>query len=82
MQQIKYEVVLERIQECVASHLCVGNDEVLPDTTFESLGADSLDHVEIITALEDTFGIGIPDNVAEEFKTSRQAADWLADKVP
>jgi acyl carrier protein len=52
-------------------------DDVTDEATLEDLGADSLDHVEIIIAIEDEFGIDINDDEAEKIETVAQAIDHI-----
>jgi acyl carrier protein len=52
-------------------------EEIQEDSTIESLGADSLDRVEIIMSLEEKFGIEINDEEAEKLSTVRQAVDYV-----
>lgn len=52
--------------------------EITDATTFADLGADSLDHIEIVVALEDAFDVECPDEVADELKTVGQLVDFLA----
>ncbi len=57
----------QRIRKIVAEKLNVGEDQVTPQASFiEDLGADSLDTVELLMALEEEFGIDIPDEEAEK----------------
>lgn len=60
----------QRIRKIVAEKLNVGEDQVTPQASFiEDLGADSLDTVELVMALEEEFGIDIPDEEAEKIGT-------------
>lgn len=63
--------MFEKIKEIIAEQLGIDNaDTITLDTSLiEDLEADSLDAVEVIMALEDEFGIEIPDEEAENFKT-------------
>ncbi|MCL2740389.1 MAG: acyl carrier protein [Oscillospiraceae bacterium] len=68
----------EQIQAMVAEQLGVDADKVTPDASFiEDLGADSLDLVEFIMALEEEFDIEIPDEDAAEMKTVADAIAYL-----
>ena len=58
-----------RVREIIAAHLCQPIDEVTDDATFVDLKADSLDGVELAMALEDDFGIIIPDGDIESART-------------
>ena len=60
----------ERLIEIIAKQLGVDEDNVTPDASFmEDLGADSLDTVELVMALEEEFEIEIPDSDAEKIQT-------------
>ncbi len=63
--------MFERIKEIIAEQLGIDNADTitLETSLIEDLEADSLDAVEVIMALEDEFGIEIPDEEAEHFKT-------------
>ncbi|MBO4667601.1 MAG: acyl carrier protein [Bacilli bacterium] len=63
-------MVFEKVQKIVAEQLNVELDKVQMETSFlEDLNADSLDQVELIMAVEDEFGIEVPDEVAQEIRT-------------
>ncbi len=70
--------VFERVKEIVAKQLGAEDEAITPEATFvEDLGADSLDIVELIMALEEEFGIEIPDDKAEAIKTVQSAVDYI-----
>ena len=70
--------VEERVKEIIVEQLGVEEDEVLPAAKFiEDLGADSLDIVELVMALEEEFGIDIPDDEADKLKTVGDAMEYL-----
>lgn len=74
--------VEERIRKIIAEQLGVEEDDVVPDAKFvEDLGADSLDTVELVMALEEEFEIEIPDEDAEKIQTVSAAVDFIKDKV-
>jgi acyl carrier protein len=64
-----------KVAKIVAEILKIDITAVKPDSTFESLGADSLDMLEIIMKLEETFGIEISDEQAAQIKTVEQAVE-------
>lgn len=63
-------MVFDKIKEIIVEQLSVEEDDIAMDThLMKDLEADSLDAVEIIMAIEDEYGIEIPDEVAEKFQT-------------
>lgn len=67
-----------RIIKMIADQLQIDEEQVKPDASFmDDLGADSLDTVELIMALEEEFDIEIPDSEAEKIRTVKQALDYL-----
>lgn len=74
--------VAERVQAIIAEQLGVEEDKVNEEASFtEDLGADSLDQVELILALEEEFGIEIPDEDAEKIHVVRDAIKYIAEKT-
>jgi acyl carrier protein len=72
----------ERVQKIVAEQLGVESSEVTPEANFANdLGADSLDTVELVMALEEEFDIEIPDDAAEKMMTVQEAVDYINEKV-
>ncbi|MGH2762889.1 MAG: acyl carrier protein [Thermoleophilaceae bacterium] len=71
--------VLQRIREHLATELEVEAERIDEDTRFkEDLEADSLDLVELVVELEDSYGVRIPDEEAARILTVGQAADFVA----
>jgi len=72
----------ERVKKIIGEQLGVEEDEVTPEANFvEDLGADSLDTVELVMALEEEFGIEIPDEDAEKILTVGKALDYIKEKA-
>ncbi|OPD09150.1 acyl carrier protein [Pasteurella multocida] len=68
----------ERVKKIIVEQLGVKEDEVKPEESFvEDLGADSLDTVELVMALEEEFDIEIPDEEAEKITTVQSAIDYV-----
>ncbi len=72
----------EKIAEIVAEQLGVEASEVTPEASFvDDLGADSLDTVELVMALEEEFGIEIPDEDAEKISTVGDAITYIKEHM-
>ena len=70
-----------KIKSIIAEQLGVKPEEVTPQASFiEDLGADSLDTVELVMALEEEFGIEIPDEDAEKMATVGDAIKYIEEK--
>ncbi len=71
--------MLEKVQEMLAEALNLPLDQVKPEARIvDDLGADSLDVVELLSRLEDEFGVTIPDEDVEGLKTVEDVANELA----
>jgi acyl carrier protein len=72
----------EKVKAIIAEQLGVKPEEVTPDASFiDDLGADSLDTVELVMALEEEFGIEIPDEDAEKMSKVSDAIKYIDEKV-
>lgn len=72
--------IAERVKQIVAEQLGVEEDQVTNEASFmEDLGADSLDTVELVMALEEEFDIEIPDEDAEKIQTVQDAVDYITE---
>ena len=70
--------IVERVTKLVCEQLGVKEDEVTPEASFvEDLGADSLDTVELVIALEEEFETEIPDEEAEKITAVTEAIDYI-----
>ena len=68
----------DRVKKIVSDQLGTSLDEIQSDSSFvDDLGADSLDLVELIMAMEEAFGIEIPDEVAEKITTVQDAIEHV-----
>jgi acyl carrier protein len=73
----------DRLKEIIAKELEVEVKQLTPEAKFiEDLGADSLDIVELVMALEEEFGIDIPDEDADKLKTVGDALNYLKSHAP
>ena len=74
--------VAERLKEVLVSELGLDSDKINEDASFEEdLEVDSLGVVELLMALEDEFGVKIPDEEAEDIHTVGQAVDLVHGKL-
>jgi acyl carrier protein len=74
--------VEERVKKIIVEQLGVEEDDMVPEAKFvEDLGADSLDTVELVMALEEEFEIEIPDEDAEKIQTVSAAIEFIKEKV-
>jgi acyl carrier protein len=72
------EPFADRVKKIIVDQLGVEEETVTPEASFvDDLGADSLDTVELVMALEEEFGIEIPDEDAEKITRVREAVDYI-----
>lgn len=77
----EHDVTL-KVRGIVAEQLGVSEDDILPSSTFgEDLGADSLDVVECLMALEEEFEVEIPEEDAEQFETVKDLIDYVVTRM-
>ena len=68
----------EKVIKIICEQLDVAEEDVVPESSFvDDLGADSLDQVELIMAMEEEFEISIPDEEAEKITTVKDAIDYI-----
>ena len=68
----------EKLKELIVEELGVDEDEVTKEASFaDDLGADSLDLFELVMAIEDTFGVKIPNEELAKIKTVQNAVDYI-----
>ena len=76
------EDIEAKIKELIVEKLGVSEDQIKPEAHFiDDLGADSLDTVELVMALEENFDIEIPDEDAEKLTTVGAAIDYIKSKL-
>jgi acyl carrier protein len=76
------KTVERRVIEIIVEQLGVGEDEVTPEASFiDDLGADSLDLVELIMALEEEFGLEISDEEAEKIQTVQDVINYINEHI-
>ena len=74
----KTKEITEKVKQIIAEQLGVEEAEVTPSASFiDDLGADSLDTVELVMALEENFDIEIPVEDAEKIRTVQDAIDYI-----
>lgn len=74
--------VADKVKAIIAEQLGVKPEEVTPTASFiDDLGADSLDTVELVMALEEEFGVEIPDEDAEKMTTVGDAVKYIEEKA-
>jgi len=72
----------ERVKKIVSEQLGLGEDEISTEASFvDDLGADSLDTVELVMALEEEFGCEIPDDEAEKITTVQEAINYIGNNL-
>lgn len=76
---MEHEEIFAKVKDVIVDQLSVDEDDVATEASFfDDLGADSLDIVELVMALEDSFGVSIPDEEAESIKTVGDAVEYIA----
>lgn len=74
--------IQDRVKRIIAEQLKVSEDKVVPEASFVGdLGADSLDTVELVMALEEKFETEIPDEDAQKILTVQDAIDYVSSRV-
>ncbi|MBQ7549470.1 MAG: acyl carrier protein [Clostridia bacterium] len=72
--------VFEELQHIIADQLEIAEDDITPDTNIvDDLGADSLDIVDIVMSVEDTFEIEVPDEALEDVTTVNDMVKYIED---
>ncbi len=72
------EELMKKIKSIVDDKLSISEDQITEEASFiDDLGADSLDQVELIMAMEEEFDVSIPDEDAEKIETVKDAVDYI-----
>lgn len=72
----------EKVVEIIAQKLNLSKDQVKPEASFvDDLGADSLDLVELVMAMEEAFGMEVPDEDAEKLRTVKDVIDYVKSRI-
>jgi acyl carrier protein len=72
----------DRVAEIIVNQLGITQGEIVPEASFiDDLGADSLDIVELVMAMEETFDIEIPDDDAEKIQTIGDAFSYVKERL-
>jgi len=75
---VEREEILDKVRDVIVDQLNVDAEDVNEEASFvDDLGADSLDIVELVMALEEEFGVSIPDEEAENIKTVGDAVAYI-----
>ena len=75
--------VEEKVKQIIVDQLSVAEEDVVPEASFvDDLGADSLDQVEMIMAMEEVFNISIADEDAEKIRTVQDATKYIKENTP
>ena len=78
----KLKEISEKVKQIVSEQLGVDEAEITPSASFtDDLGADSLDQVELVMALEEAFDLEISDEDAEKIRTVQDAIDYIDKKA-
>ena len=82
MRSMDRNEIFEKVKKAVVEQLDVREEEITEESTFvQDLGADSLEVVEIVMALEEAFNIEIPDDEVDQIKTVGDAVQFIESKL-
>jgi acyl carrier protein len=81
-KEVEPEWIEKRVIRCISDVVCIDEDKInKSDNMIDNLGMDSLDGVELIMALEEEFGIEIPDEDTEKVYTVQDVLDYIEKKM-
>ena len=75
---MSHEELIERVRGIIAAAQHLPQDKIRADSTFEELGIDSLDGINILFAVENEFNINIPDDAAQNIRSVRDVVEGIA----
>jgi len=75
---MSYEELTERVRRVIAATQHLAQEKITADSTFQELGIDSLDGINILFAVESEFNVNIPDDAAQNIRTVRDVIDGIA----
>lgn len=78
---MKRDEIFQKVKKAVAESMEVDINSLLPDTTLDSLSADSLDKIELVVALEEEFNTSVDDDVLTNIKTLNDCVDVVESAV-
>jgi len=74
--------VEDKVIEIISQKLNLSKDQIKPEASFvDDLGADSLDLVELVMAMEEAFGMEVPDEEAEKLRTVKEVIEYVKAKT-
>ena len=75
---MSYEELTERVRRIIAAAQHLPQEKITADSTFQELGIDSLDGINILFAVESEFNINIPDDAAQSIRSVRDVVEGIA----
>ena len=73
--------ILERVRNAIAEHIEIDSDSITPDSSFESIGMDSLDTISMVGELEDEFDIKIPNEEVLKIASVRDLVETISQYI-
>ncbi|MDP4152950.1 MAG: acyl carrier protein [Bacillota bacterium] len=74
-------MIFEKLKKIIAEQFSADEEELTPETRFEDLGADSLDLVELVMAIEEEFDIQVDDEDVDSMSTIGDAVEYIKERV-